>query len=389
MNCAKDYYKILQVHYLAEPEIIESSYKRLAKKYHPDLNKNSDAEKIMKDINEAYEILKHVEKRKRYHLAWTKNQDRPKTREVKEEKGFTQDKSNFLKAKAILYKYFHNLLNKDFEQAYALFTEKDKLNVSKEEFIKWQTTVSKIYQLREFDCTPRKMHKSLIHNRVIYKEAIDVHVVVLEYNEIIDSLERDYFIKTIVLEDNKWKVLLGHEGLQPLIAKFESLSELVKAKLVINELTEVHSKIDYLTQLSNIKGFMEMAKREFYRYKRYKNTFSIAICEIASSEAAAIKKAGQIMQRNFRSLDHIGRWQNSTFIILLPETNIKEGLMAVKKIQGLLAQNLINYPQNKISLGIIEFRHRSLEESLKKVLQYKNIAKNLKGNAIVSSEGIM
>lgn len=40
MYTSEDYYRILQVHYLAEPEIIESAYKRLAKKYHPDVNKN-------------------------------------------------------------------------------------------------------------------------------------------------------------------------------------------------------------------------------------------------------------------------------------------------------------------------------------------------------------
>ena len=53
----EDYYKILQVHFMAEPEVIESAYKRLSKKYHPDVNKLLNAEETMKNINKAYEIL--------------------------------------------------------------------------------------------------------------------------------------------------------------------------------------------------------------------------------------------------------------------------------------------------------------------------------------------
>jgi curved DNA-binding protein len=61
-----DYYRILQVHSLAEPEVIESAYKRLARKYHPDVNKAKDAENRMKQINEAYEVLKDPDKRKQF-----------------------------------------------------------------------------------------------------------------------------------------------------------------------------------------------------------------------------------------------------------------------------------------------------------------------------------
>lgn len=56
----KNYYDILQVNQNASPEIIEKAYKTLAKKYHPDLQPEENkkqAEEILKDINEAYEIL--------------------------------------------------------------------------------------------------------------------------------------------------------------------------------------------------------------------------------------------------------------------------------------------------------------------------------------------
>ncbi len=65
----KDYYKILGVPRDASQEDIQKAFKKLAKKYHPDMNPgNKDAEEKFKEINEAYEVLKDPEKRKKYDL---------------------------------------------------------------------------------------------------------------------------------------------------------------------------------------------------------------------------------------------------------------------------------------------------------------------------------
>lgn len=65
----KNYYDILQVNKNASPEIIEKAYKTLAKKYHPDLqteDNKKQSEEILKEINEAYEILSNPEKKQDY-----------------------------------------------------------------------------------------------------------------------------------------------------------------------------------------------------------------------------------------------------------------------------------------------------------------------------------
>ena len=66
----KDYYSILQINQNASPEIIEKAYKTLAKKYHPDLQQTAEAKKeseeILKDINEAYEVLSNKDKKQEY-----------------------------------------------------------------------------------------------------------------------------------------------------------------------------------------------------------------------------------------------------------------------------------------------------------------------------------
>lgn len=62
-----DYYKILEIDKTASDKDIKKAYRKLARKYHPDLNPdNKEAEKKFKEINEANEVLSHPENRKKY-----------------------------------------------------------------------------------------------------------------------------------------------------------------------------------------------------------------------------------------------------------------------------------------------------------------------------------
>ena len=62
----KDYYKILGVDKKATAAQIKKEYRKLARKYHPDVSKDANAEQKFKEVGEAYEVLKDPEKRKAY-----------------------------------------------------------------------------------------------------------------------------------------------------------------------------------------------------------------------------------------------------------------------------------------------------------------------------------
>ena len=74
----KDYYKTLGVDRNASQDEIKKAYRRLARKYHPDVSKEKDAEARFKEVSEAYEVLGDPEKRATYDQlgsSWHQGQD--------------------------------------------------------------------------------------------------------------------------------------------------------------------------------------------------------------------------------------------------------------------------------------------------------------------------
>ena len=62
----RDYYEVLGLNKGASEDDIKKAYRKMAKKYHPDVNKAADAEEKFKEVNEAYEVLSDSDKRAAY-----------------------------------------------------------------------------------------------------------------------------------------------------------------------------------------------------------------------------------------------------------------------------------------------------------------------------------
>ena len=74
----KDYYETLGVARTANPDEIKQAYRKLARKYHPDVSKEAGAEERFKEVGEAFAVLKDPEKRAAYDQMgsnWKSGQD--------------------------------------------------------------------------------------------------------------------------------------------------------------------------------------------------------------------------------------------------------------------------------------------------------------------------
>ncbi len=128
----KDYYQIMGVERSATQDEIKRAYRKLARKYHPDVSKEADAEKRFKEVGEAYEVLKDPEKRVAYDQLganWKAGQDfnAPPDWDAGFEfggGGFTGGNAggaqyqNFTEADASAYSdFFESLFGQGFQQA--------------------------------------------------------------------------------------------------------------------------------------------------------------------------------------------------------------------------------------------------------------------------------
>ncbi|MGH3662548.1 MAG: DnaJ domain-containing protein, partial [Micromonosporaceae bacterium] len=62
----RDFYEVLGVGRAADEQEIQRAYRKLARQYHPDVNKDPGAEEMFKQISEAYDVLSDPDTRRRY-----------------------------------------------------------------------------------------------------------------------------------------------------------------------------------------------------------------------------------------------------------------------------------------------------------------------------------
>jgi len=381
MPMYEDHYRILQVHHLAETEVIESAYKRLAKKYHPDVNKSKDSVKMMQKINQAYEVLSDQIKRRQYDLVWNDKYNKFLKNDHADNNPYIKNEKSFSSAKAVLDKYFRNIINKRFDCSYELISSIDKQNITKDDYIRWQKAVSEVFRLTEYRCKVCGVFKDKLINGNIFEDIVEFSISVVEYNAVMDMMEKDYFTKMTVLEEGKWRILVGYEEIQPLINKFKSLTGLLTAKSVINELVQAHSKIDNLTGLLNQRGIIERIENEILRYNRYGNAFSLIICDIDIAQNSDVrtyqeikdhfvKLIGEILLSNLRKLDVVGRWGEKAFLILVPETELASAVKVTQKLNRILKSKIVEHDKQTYKItykfGTVEYES-SLEESLDRI----------------------
>lgn len=142
-------YEILEVSEKASKEVIEKAYHVLAKKYHPDLQgdaEKQEAERKMKEINEAYDILMDEEKRKQYDLEL--EQERQEEKEKIEQEYKTQIENDVQKREQNrVYTQNQEVVqaNENYQRTQAIEYQKKQMQMEYENRQKMQNEINKAY----------------------------------------------------------------------------------------------------------------------------------------------------------------------------------------------------------------------------------------------------
>lgn len=365
----EDYYAILQVHFMAEPEIIKSAYLRLARKYHPDVNPSDHAEGRMKAINRAYEVLGDPVNRKQYLVRWMENFSALRTYEKSGKEIHPLD-FTVEPGKRVLLSYLERISNKDFSGAFQLISEEDKGNIPQMDFIKWQEMVSEVFQLLDYSCELQGVYGDMSLGGKVFETVLELEVQVHENNLIMGRHEEDLFTKCVVLEEGSWRVFLGYQDLSGVIGRFNELASLKNRRTVSRVTLKKRPGFDSIHGAMKRKEFYDKALYEQKRFNRYGNRFSVVFCVLGTFSTGApedlleIKGAGAVISGKIRDLDICCRWKENVYAILLPETQQVAARKVASKIKRALDDQLVNTSVNVI---VVEQRYPSLQELFSRV----------------------
>ncbi len=350
----RDYYKILQVHYDASPEIIRAAYKKLCKSYHPDEN-HEDSEQ-MSVLNEAFQVLNHVSSRKAYHCQWLEHYA-PQNDYVRslEEKGTYPNDTSESSAKETMELFFHALHKHDWESAYLLLTDEDKSNTLPEDFTDWREAIELCSSMQSYIISFMRTFHDCRLDQVLYKIVNEFQVEVKELDMLTLEASVNTVRKCAVYDGVSWRIWLGNANIKSAILRFRMMAEKNKN---INPMAIYHnavSRIDSLTGLLSERGFYDDAEREVARTRRYNNPFTLLAfqlhCSSREKETACLFQLSSIIKNGLRTTDIAARLDNNQIICLLTETRKYSGDMAANKFLRLVSEKQSESFQ--VSFGVV------------------------------------
>ena len=340
-NGFRDYYKILQVHYDASPEVIRGAYKNLSKSYHPDSGRADSDHMAL--LNEAYATLSNAASRKEYHKKWlTQHTNTSAYVHKTDDKIVVFSEPTVSTATEAMETFFHHLFIRDWETAYTLLTTEDKDAVVFEEFAEWREAIELCSRLQKYKITLLRTLSDIRLDRLSYRHGVEYQVSITELDSLTGETATETVRKYAVYDGASWRIWLGSRNVKSATLRFRMLAEKNKN---IDPMAVYHnalSRIDALTGLLSEEGFYEDAEKEASRSKRYKNPITLlafrVLCDNKDRETACLCQLASVIKSNCRSTDLVGRIGSGYIVCLLTETRKYSGELAARKFLKLISQ---------------------------------------------------
>ena len=321
-----DYYCVLQVHSEAEPEIIQGAYKRLCKKYHPDVNADPGASAHIRQVNEAWRVLGDPDARRDFHREWQRRhvphaqtvvRDRIVYREV------VNPDAGIYDARRALHAYLEALSTGRLQDAFARVNGKEQARFGYAQFARWQQAVSQLYEMGSF-----RLH---FFKQSLSPPGEEYTVTLWEKDKRTGVVRQCTFTKIVVRERGQWRVFLGYADLDALAAQLaqEGASGTMAA-----------AQGGPLCR----DAFMCRLEDEIVRFRRYGRFFSLSLLMVTPSglqlSSQTTMAAGQLLQKAVRKADTVAHWEPGCWGILLTETGQTGAQRASRRLARLMRQDL-------------------------------------------------
>lgn len=358
----KDYYKILQVHFDASPDVIKAAYRKLSALYHPDASGNENAAKHMLEINEAYDTLGNAEKRNAYHRIWMEQNHQRSTYVYTA--AYPPHGSLYNEARTTLEQFFHALYTKKWKLAYHYLTLEDQNRISESQFCNWREAVSECYELQHYRIQEYRSYTRCRIGEFVYGQVIEYAVSVDDLDLQTSQTSQSVTHKYVAYDGTSWKVCLGMKSVKEATLKFKLMAQRRKNYDPVSLYQSAVSKKDPLTGLYSKTGFYEEAAKEVERFRRHNNPISLVAfqirCKERSREIPCLCQCASIIKSSSRITDITARFGNNQIVCLLAETTQQQAVLAAQKF----VDNIRRRQTEPFSLnaGIIQYTGKCLLE---------------------------
>jgi len=350
-----DYYKLLQVHYDASPEVIKAAYIKLTKVYHPDSSGAFSGG--IELLNEAFAVLKDPRSRNEYHKKWLEHFTGKRSAATLYEKGIVPGEPSMAAAKDTLDLFFRYLCIKEWDGAYQLLTTTDKSRTSYEDFEAWREAVAALGSITKYAINYANTIYDCEIDGTIYKEAIEFNVEISEVSARTGETSTSKVKKCCAYDGVSWKVWLGAANIKALTLRFRLEAEHGRN---IDSMALYHSavnRIDPLTGLLSELGFVMEFEEEAARMERYHTPVTIAAFRVVPEDSvrasSCVCQAASIIRDGKRRTDKVARLNNDVIVCLLTETKVNSGELAARKFAKLIDRR--RSEKMSVYFGVISF----------------------------------
>ena len=325
---------------------VTSSYKKLCRIHHPDINNDPESEELMKKINIAYTVLREKLKREaafRERAAYTfsrpiRRYTWPEPRQDNAEARRTAAEAE-KQAYTVLHNYFKAISAFDYSAAYEFLSSYDKRRITRESFIEWRTSVARLFPMREFtvegSSTPATVTFSA--GRTIYARKFGVMVTEEDLTE--NKTHSDSVDKLVISESGMWRVFLGYRNVFELTRTFDERFEAGQKREIAKHWEEYYDTLSPEYNMQNLAGLRKSAAKELYRQRRYGGTLTFAAISLKvgnerdAEHGELLRSAAKTIKAALRETDIPAYIGDGVFAVLFVELsndnaeNIVSGLV--------------------------------------------------------------